>query len=291
MEAHQHQIGLGGTGKLSLRVSVAALVRLLFTNPEDGRTMLALERTATLMEPEGRPEVVVKAKPYGGAVQLVDPEGLRRRLAGGFHYDSRRSRRERDFRILVRPPAWETIKRICEEHLDESGQRILDPRPDRELAEEFHDGLKIRLDPSRYSLAARGMIVQDLPKETDNVRAKGFPTARVYYLFTARIADPELIAAILSGNKRFSDRDLQRLAWEDARQGGRGRANAVLALPLDDVESAYRLAPAGGGPIKIGEHQLDGNVLALFATSYSTPPSFHYIRKEETMRRFEKEKS
>ena len=40
MKPNQHEIGVGATEELSLRVSVAALVSVLFDDPEDGRTML-----------------------------------------------------------------------------------------------------------------------------------------------------------------------------------------------------------------------------------------------------------
>jgi hypothetical protein len=39
----------GAAGKLSLRVSVATLVRVLFEHPLDGELMLALERKATVL--------------------------------------------------------------------------------------------------------------------------------------------------------------------------------------------------------------------------------------------------
>ena len=42
VKPNQHEILVGATEELSLRVSVAALVAL-FDDPEDGRTMLALE--------------------------------------------------------------------------------------------------------------------------------------------------------------------------------------------------------------------------------------------------------
>ncbi len=38
----------GAAGELSLRVSVATLVRVLFEHPRDGEWMLALERKATV---------------------------------------------------------------------------------------------------------------------------------------------------------------------------------------------------------------------------------------------------
>src|SRR5688500_121371 len=38
------EVGIGATDELSLRVSVAALVRVLFEHPDDGTLMLAIER-------------------------------------------------------------------------------------------------------------------------------------------------------------------------------------------------------------------------------------------------------
>jgi hypothetical protein len=109
MKPNHHKIGVGATEELSLRVSVASLVSVLFDGPEDRRTMLALERTATLREIEGRPEVTVRAKPFGGGVLLTNPQALKG-LIGHFHYDSKRSRRERDFRIQIQPASWEKVK-------------------------------------------------------------------------------------------------------------------------------------------------------------------------------------
>jgi urease accessory protein UreE len=44
--------GVGATQELSLRVSVATLVRVLFQNPSGDELMLALERKATLLTVE-----------------------------------------------------------------------------------------------------------------------------------------------------------------------------------------------------------------------------------------------
>jgi len=264
MEPSHREIGVGATEELSLRVSVAALVRVLFEGPEDGRTMLALERTATLRKIEEPPEVTVRAKPFGGAVRLTNPQVLQR-LIGHFHYDSQRSRRERDFRLQIHPASWEKVKKICREHLQETEQGILDTSPVRELAEEFEDTLDVRITPDQYHFEPRGMIVEDLPGVTDNVRAAGLPTVRLYYVFEAWIEAPELITTMLAHSSQYSDQDLQNMAWEDIRQGGRGRANAILVLGLDDLKEVYRSIPTDkrGEPIRIGEHQLDGNVLAI----------------------------
>lgn len=257
-------IGVGATDALSLRVSVAALVRVLFESPEDGRTMLALERTATLREIEGRREVTVVAKPFGGGVRVANPQGLKE-LIGDFHYDSERSRREGDFRIQIRPAAWERVKEICRGHLRETERAVLDSSPDRELGEEFGDALGVSMTRDQYRLEPRGMAVEDVPVETDNVRAPTQPTVRVYYVFEAWIEAPRLISMMLANDERYSDEDLRESARQDARLGGRGRANAILTLGLDELLDAYRSISLDrrAGPIRVGEHRLDGNVLAI----------------------------
>lgn len=278
MKPNHHDMGVGATEELNLRVSVAVLVSVLFDSPEDGRTMLALERTATLREIEGRPEITVRAKPFGGAVRLTNPQALQG-LIGHFHYDSKKSRRERDFRLQVHPGSWGKVKDVCREHLQKTGQGILDSSPERELAEEFEDTLHVRITPDQYHLKPRGMIVEDLPGETDNVRAAGLPTVRIYYVFEAWMEAPEMITMMLANSRRYSDQDLQNMVWEDARQGGKGRANAILALGLDDLKDVYRLIPTDkrGEPIRVGRYQLDGNVLAILE-EVDNPKYQRYIR-------------
>jgi hypothetical protein len=259
MRPNDHEIGVGPTEELSLRVSVAALVSVLFDSPDDGRAMLALERTATVREIKGRPEVTVRAKPFGGAVQLTDPQALRG-MIGDFNYDSERSREEGDFRLQVRPACWEEVKRICRDHLQQKGTDILNPSPQRELQEEFDDTLHTRIVAEQYCVKPLGMVVEDAPSETNNVRAAGRPTVRFYYVFEAWMQAPEVIVMMLANSRRYSDKDLQKMAWVDAEQGGRGRANAVLTVPLDDVKDAYR---SRSGPLRLGGHQFDGNVAAI----------------------------
>ncbi len=84
-------------------------------------------------------------------------------------------------------------------------------------------------------------------------------------MFDAQIEDPDLIGMILANSRRYSDNDLQKMAWEDAWKGGKGRANAILALGLDDLENMYRVIPRdrSNGPVRVAEHQLDENVRAI----------------------------
>lgn len=261
----QYEIGVGATPELSLRVSVASLVGVLFESPENGRQMLALERTATLRTIEGRSRVEITTKPFGGAVRITSPYGLRK-LIGSYHYDSKRSRQERDFRIQINPSSWKTIKDICREHARQTGTGILDPGPERELVEEFKDSLGIEITQNQYDLRQRGLIVEEGPFETDNSRAQGSPTVRIYYLFEARIKSLELIKEItMSSSIRLSDEDLRQMAREDLRRGGNGRANGTLALDMDEVKNAYRSIPVERRtePIRVGNHQLGGNVSAV----------------------------
>ena len=59
MKPNRDEIGVGPTEDLSLRVSVATLVRVLFENRDDGDLMLALERKATVRKAESGPVVEV----------------------------------------------------------------------------------------------------------------------------------------------------------------------------------------------------------------------------------------
>lgn len=264
MKAYHHEIRVGATAKLSLRVSVAALVGVLFDDPKSGQTMLALERIATLRRLNGQFEVVVRVKPFGGAARLVDPPALERWI-GDFNYDSERSHREKDFRIQIQPASWEKVKELCIEHLDNVGNVILDSSPERELTEEFEDSLNLKIDRGDYHLTSRGMTTEDHWVPTSNVRAEGMPTVRVYYLFEARIVSPQIIAMMLNNSKGYSDNDLHEIALKDFQEGGKGRANAVLVSPLDDLRDTYRSIPTEGweGSMLIEGHQLDANVRFL----------------------------
>jgi hypothetical protein len=150
----QHlDFAVGATGELSLRVSVATLVRVVFENPQDGDLMLALEHKATLIAGEGGPRVTVKAQPFGGAIRFLNLTPLQT-LIGNFHFDSQRSRSERDFRIFIRPADWDTVREFCLRHFGQENDWVLESDPARELIEEFADALDIeyRCDSSAMSI-------------------------------------------------------------------------------------------------------------------------------------------
>lgn len=274
---------VGATAELNLRVSVAALARVLLAHPESGENLLVLERTATLQERVGAPQVIVRAKPYGGGVRLRDVDALRAAI-GEFQFDSARSREEADFRILIRGADWPQVQAFCLRELragirgfgeDSSEDSLLMPfdaglveaSPERELIEELEDSLKIgRLPDQPWTLTPLGVVVEALPAPSTSSRAPGVPTVRVYSVHEARLRSTVLIAAVLANSVAFpGDEDLARLAWEDRHRGGKGRANAALALPLDALVNAYRSAPieARGSPLQFGGHLLDGNVPAI----------------------------
>jgi hypothetical protein len=273
---NNHNIDIGLTAELRLRVSAGTLAKVLFENPENGQTMLAFERIATLREINGKPEVIVKTKPFGGGIRIINSQALKERI-GAFHYDSERSRLERDFRIFVHPDSWKKIKEICMDK-EEMGVGFLDNSPDQELLEEFRDCLKIKITPNQYSLKYRRIAIEDFPSETDNVRAQGLPTVRIYYIFEARIHSSEIIRLMLDSSRQYSDKDLQKLALEEARAGGRGRANAVFTINMDDLKEFYRSISNNklSGLIPFKEHHLDGNVAAVL-DEIEHPKYKHYI--------------
>jgi hypothetical protein len=264
MKPNHDEIGVGATGDLNLRVSVATLVRVLFKHPRKDDLMLALERKATLREAENEHVVVVKSQPFGGAIRILDIRALRD-LIGDFHFDSERSRSEQDFRIFIPPSAWETVREFCIEHFGRVDNPILETDPWRELAEEFTDALKINLRQDQYIHKPVATIIMDVPAPTENIHAKGIPTVRVYRVFEAAISDPSLTATIMTNSESLSGQDLRELALVDVQNGGKGRANAMLALPLKDLTDQYLGMPPieRKAPILFEYNLLDETVSAI----------------------------
>jgi hypothetical protein len=230
----KHNPGIGATDELSLRVSVAALVRVIFKHPTNDELILALERKAALH----KGEVEVKSQPFGGAIRILDLDAVHG-LLDDFHFDSERSRAEQDFRIFIRPSAWSAVREFCIQHLSLAADPILETGPERELAEEFADALKISLKPEQYIHKPVATIVENEAAPTDNIQVKGTPTVRVYRVFEAHISDSSLPHVMMASSKDISHQYLCNLALEDARNGGKGRANAILALPLKRITDAY----------------------------------------------------
>jgi hypothetical protein len=257
--------GIGPTDELSLRVSVAALTRVLFEPHSDGEVMLALERKATLHESENGSEVRVKSQPFGGAIRINDLNQLRD-LVGEFHFDSQKSQFEQDFRIFVRPSDWPAVREFCMEQFHRADGLYLETDPTRELVEEFVDALKMELKPDQYTYRPVATVVEENPTPTANVHSKGHRTARVYRIFEARIVDHSLAHTMLTNSESHSDQRLSEIALEDAQRGGKGRSNATLALPLKDVIDAYQaISPdERNTPIVLAGHRLDETVAALF---------------------------
>ncbi len=264
MKPNHNEIGVGATDDLSLRVSVATLVRVLFENPRDGELMLALERKATLHEAESGRVVKVKSQPFGGAVRILDLNAIRD-LIGDFHFDSERSRAEQDFRIFIRPSDWSAIREFCIEHFNHVNDPVLETDPGRELAEEFDDALNINLKSDQYILKPLATVVEDDPWPTENIHAKDIPTVRVYRIFEATIPDSSLAHALLENSESLSHQDLCELVLTDAQNGGKGRSNAVLALGLKRVTDFFlaRSPEESGASILLGENRLDETVSAV----------------------------
>jgi hypothetical protein len=248
---------------LDLRVSVATLDRVVFPHPQDGTTLLALERKASLLR-QPRHAAHVCAQPFGGGVRILNPKPLQS-LVGPLHFDSDRSRSEQDFRLLIPASAWEQVKHFCLQHLANPQDADLEADPHRELVEEFAEVLDLHLEREQYTCRSGGFVIEDDPVPTTNAYAQGQPTVRIYRIFEVQLIDDRLCAAMLKGSQQFSDQDLGRLALEDLQKGGKGRANAILTLPLNRVRTAYLDIPPEMRyrAITVAGHRLDESVLAI----------------------------
>jgi hypothetical protein len=244
-----------------LRVSVATYDQVLFPHPENGATMLALERKATVLE-DGN--ISVLAQPFGGGVRIFDSTSVQK-IIGEIQFDSERSQQEQDFRILIPPSKWEPVKRYCLRQFENPDDSELESTPDRELVEEFEEAFDVRLTPDQYTVQSMGIVIEDTPVQTKNWHARGWLTVRVYRIFKVQIHDDGVCQSILAASQVYSDQELGMVALEDFRNGGRGRANSVLALPLDLVKEAYLAIPPEKrfGMIVVDNHHLDESVLAV----------------------------
>ena len=246
------------------RVSVATLDRVVVKSAFDRPPMLILERAATLLRDKGSDSTVVQVKPFGGAVRILDAPALRQHI-GDFEFDSQHSQAEQDFRIPVPAAAWEKVKQFCLLHLVKPHGAILETSPQRELAEEFMDTLHIHLEPGQVLSRPAGLVVENTPAPTGNLYSPGFPTARIYRIFEVTIPEISLCTALLENSQRYTDLDLQAMAAADAALGGKGRANAVLALPLEEVTHLYLKVPLPqrAQPLTIDGHHFDASVIAM----------------------------
>jgi hypothetical protein len=255
-----HNPGFGATDDLGLRLSVATLARVLFKDPSNAEIMLALERKATL----NKAEFEVKSQPFGGAVRIRDL-GKLQELIGNFHFDSEHSRSELDFRLFIRQSSWPAIREFCIQHICVFDDPILETNPARELAEEFADALMIDLKPNQYICIPVTTVVENDPAPTGNTYAKGILTVRVYRIFEVTILDTSLINIILKTNASISHDGLFELAMKDSHNGGKGRANVVLALPLKRITETYLAMPLKerNSPILFEQNRLDETVPAV----------------------------
>jgi hypothetical protein len=200
--------------------------------------MLALENKATVVNGVNDTRVFVKAQPFGGAIRLLNLNGLLNH-AGAFNFDSQRSRSEQDFRIFIRPSNWEAVRDYCLHNLIHEGGSDLETDPSRELVEEFKDTLGIRLKPDHYNIKAIRVVVENVAAPMANRYNAGNPTARIYKIFEVQLLDAALRQSMLINQQTYPSRVLRRLALDQAQNGGRGRANGIMVAPLEEIRSAY----------------------------------------------------
>ena len=241
----------------NLRVSVATYDQVVFPHPENGTLMLALERKATVLK-DG--SINVRAQPFGGGVKILNAKSLQE-IVGKIQFDSERSKQEQDFRILIQPSQWEAVKQYCLLHLESPDDPEIESAPDRELVEEFEETMGVELKPSQYTAQPMGFVVENTPVWTENWYARGFLTVRVYRTYKVEIVDMELCKSLLDASQRVSDEELGKRALKNEK----GRANSVLALPLERVRETFLALPPEKrfDKIEVDRHILDESVLAV----------------------------
>jgi hypothetical protein len=238
----RYAIGVGPTAELTLRVSIATLVRVLLPHPDSRESLLALEHKATLFSRDVERRLVVKAQPFGGAVRFLNLNKFQQ-IISQFHYDSERARSEGDFRIFIQPSDWGAVRKFCLRNFNQEQTPDLETDPARELAEEFEDALGIELQSEQYTVKPVRTIVENEPARTNNVHAFGLQTVRVYQVFEANILDPALARSMVVNSEGHHGQVLGQLALEDAQRGGPGRANAMFMAPLKELYDAYQAVP------------------------------------------------
>jgi len=223
--------------------------------------MLALEQKATALK-DG--SINVSAQPFGGGVRILNSNSLREML-GEIEFDSEHSKQKQDFRILITPSKWALVKSYCLDHLASPDDHEIESTPDRELIEEFEETLHVDIKPGQYTVEPLGIVIEDNPVLTENWYARGYPTVRVYRTYQVQIIDLDLCELMLAANDKYSDQELVALAAKDLKNGGSGRINSVVALPLNRVTEAYRALPLElrYKNIVIEDRNLDESVLAI----------------------------
>jgi hypothetical protein len=183
---------------------------------------------------------------------------------GNFRFDSDRSRLQGDARLFVRPEAWPQVEAFFIQELNRS-DGALESDPRRELAEEFFDALGVDLQPEQYRIQQESLVLEPGPVPTTNLAAAGTPTVRLYSVFSGYLVSPSIVEAVLSSSVSLKDSDLYRMAIEDRARGGQGRANALLALPLNELVRFCAALPADqhDQQISFAGHKLQSSVLAL----------------------------
>ncbi len=262
--AKLEQVGAGPTDDLSLRVSVAALARVVFPHPDDGTRMLALEHKATLARPPRPPEVTIKAQPFGGAVRLLNIDRFLS-FVGDFTFDSKRSRSEGDLRVFIRPSRLDAVHKFCLSDASRRAGSDLETDPSRELKEELEDALGFQPGPQSYAMQRIGIVLENQPTPTSNARSAGQLTARIYWVYEVRILDVALCRSLLASSQSNSVEVLHQMALDRYRRGEPGWATAALVLPIHQIREAYlATSPEDRGqPLLFQNMMLAANVPAV----------------------------
>lgn len=234
------EIGVGETESFSLRVSTAVLTQTSFIDPDTGELMLVLERKASYKEKDGKMKENFQAKPLGGASVLKKPNELSA-LIGSYNYDSEKSQAAGDFRLQIRPSAWEAVKQFCLKHFKDPSTGVLEADADRELKEEFEDSLSIKVSSKSFEITTLGAQVQSEPQKTKRLEVAGNQTVRVFNIQHVNITDKKLIA-LIKKNAETSNEEIKNKALAKAKEKGKGKASALGLISYKKLMAEYKKA-------------------------------------------------
>jgi hypothetical protein len=261
-------------------ICVSTLNRVMFADPSGGGQMLVLERKATLLGDAVQKLVWVRAQPFGRAVRILDLEEVYKLCE--WRFDSPRSQIQQDFRILVPPSCWPTLREFCLGHLANLEDQVLDAGPQREVSEELSHVLQADLAPEQYRVQPAGFVIEKFPSPSENVNTSGYFTFHIYRIFVITVVDEKVVLK-LQASSSVRDADLQLQALADAENEGEGSAHAALTLPVERVIEAYMAAPPEDryATIRIDGCTIDPSTAAILPEVHI--PQFERIEDEYTL--------
>lgn len=117
---------------------------------------------------------------------------------------------------------------------------------ERGLAEEFAEALSRSVDENSYCSRNVGIVLQGATS-SNRIGVGDKSTVRAFNIYHVVITHPVLIAQIMENSVTVSDGAILEIARERAvRNGKKGKATGLAALPLSETVQAFEAAGVAG---------------------------------------------